>query len=479
MNAAWFPFWLQIQTPVYVPEWLGIDPLRLRPSTRVKATFLYRPFDLVAGARMLAALLGACTILWVFLLAREFVGKHLALGASALYTVSFLSVRDSHFATNDMAMAFWVTLAGWLMVKAYRGDRTRDWILASALGGIAVAMKYNAFPLLLALGVLRFLSLKKGEAPFSWLIYVRSCLLYGGVAVLTFLLICPFPFLDPSTFWNEIRDLSEKSQNQWSGQANIWSGWMLLDTLYTSEGGLTLLFALLGLGLACARWQWELILFPLLYSLLIMTHPLFFARFAIPLLPWLALLALLGIRETVGRWRCRNAGMGILLLLCLIQPLAKDLRFHALMRQTDTRIQCVHWFKTSVPEPVLIAAGMFGIPIPYRNVEPPWSTLLDTRFVLIDTLPTDELSRLDQLSYPLRYIALSHFDPFPGHWPEFLEERRQAVCRYLQTEKPIQVFSPFRDGWEGRVDVEDSYAPFRDLWSRSGPGPQIEIYQRS
>lgn len=166
MNAAWFPFWLQIQTPVYVPEWLGIDPLRLRPSTRVKATFLYRPFDLVAGARMLAALLGACTILWVFLLAREFVGKHLALGASALYTVSFLSVRDSHFATNDMAMAFWVTLAGWLMVKAYRGDRTRDWILASALGGIAVAMKYNAFPLLLALGVLRFLSLKKGEAPF-------------------------------------------------------------------------------------------------------------------------------------------------------------------------------------------------------------------------------------------------------------------------------------------------------------------------
>jgi dolichyl-phosphate-mannose--protein O-mannosyl transferase len=105
-------------------------------------------------ARGVSATFGVLTILIVFLGARKFLNRDAALFAAFFLAISPLHVRDSHFATTDVALTFFALLAGFAVLRILGRQHWRDFAWAGAAAGLVTATKYIGIlfmgPLLLA-----------------------------------------------------------------------------------------------------------------------------------------------------------------------------------------------------------------------------------------------------------------------------------------------------------------------------------------
>ena len=320
----------------------------------------------------MSALFGSLAILLVFFVGRRLGNDQTGLIAALIAGCSFLFVRDSHYAVNDVAMTFWIFSSFLAAIWAYESKCRWRWIFASALAGIAVAFKYNAFPMVVTISVLYWLQWREKETREKPLFLIRDIILFGSISVLAFLLICPFPVIDPSSFWSGVADQAKKNTAEWTGQKHVWSGFLLLETLFISEGIISLLLAAAGIFFIFQKKKWLFVIFPALYLLLILTHPLFFARFAIPILPWIALSAAVGIVGLQERFHLSKIIYGLLIFACALEPFTKDLRSNYLLKQEDTRVQCLRWFLSEEKESAYLALGMFSTSLVYRDIPQPW-----------------------------------------------------------------------------------------------------------
>ncbi|MBL7063553.1 MAG: glycosyltransferase family 39 protein [Anaerolineae bacterium] len=92
--------------------------------------------ETVAGLRMLSALLGAASVLTTFLLARELWGQRVAWLTAILLAFGHYHVHYSRLAVNNIADAFFVTLALWLLVRGLSSRRPYHFALAGAVMGL-------------------------------------------------------------------------------------------------------------------------------------------------------------------------------------------------------------------------------------------------------------------------------------------------------------------------------------------------------
>ncbi|MGC9330042.1 MAG: hypothetical protein ACP5I1_20570, partial [Candidatus Hinthialibacter sp.] len=165
-----------------------------------------------------------------------------------------------------------------------------------------------------------------------------------------------------------------------------------------------------------------------------------------------------------------------LFLLAAVEPLIKDCRSNYLLKQTDSRIEFLHWLRTERPEKALIAVDQFSVPLVYRSVADFWTAPLDPRIIYIDSLPSDQLDQLNSLNHPVAWIAVSGFVTLPGYLSDSYEERRTALREFTGNKKAFKIFQPFTHPWNlSPQDAEDAYSPFQNLWKRKQPGPVIEI----
>ncbi len=110
---------------------------------------------IVLVGRVLSALLDVGTVLLVYALARRY-GRAYANLAAFLLAVCVLHIQLAHFFATDTWVTFFATAAVLALVRGAERERTRDFILAGALTGAAVASKasvaFLAFPALAAVG---------------------------------------------------------------------------------------------------------------------------------------------------------------------------------------------------------------------------------------------------------------------------------------------------------------------------------------
>src|SRR5438552_9054781 len=100
------------------------------------------PFFLIP--RALSAVLGTTTVLVVYRIGRRLSGETTGVVAALFMALAFLHVRDSHFATTDVAMTFLLMQSISLLIDAHLSKRPRDFVIAGIVGGLAAATKYNA-----------------------------------------------------------------------------------------------------------------------------------------------------------------------------------------------------------------------------------------------------------------------------------------------------------------------------------------------
>jgi dolichyl-phosphate-mannose-protein mannosyltransferase len=269
----------------------------------------------VAG-RTVSALLALLTLPVVFSMGRALGGPEAGAWAAGLLAVSPLHVVNAHFLTPDAALAFWMAVAGWALVRGWP-------MLAGFSAGLALATKPTAAFLLPLFAIVHVRHRPKG----FWRAY--PCLVAG------FVLGEPYAVIDPRQWISSLGYFLSHNTTGLGpvGPATI-LGRHLLDLALYGLGPIALAMALFGLvrgrslllGAACGL---------LFTSLLLTWVPL--ARYELPLLPFLAVAAGLGLRALLAPTR---ALVGV---LALLPPAAVSMAQVDLLRDTHTAQQAADW----------------------------------------------------------------------------------------------------------------------------------------
>ena len=228
--------------------------------------------------------------------------------------VNYLHARDSHFATVDVPMTFFITLSIAFALR-FVGTRSRTDALASALfAGLATSAKYNAALVILGLAVAATHDLRRRPAE-AWRRAAVTLLLAGLVMVLAFALTSPYAALQ----WQGVVQGLVRQRRVLFGGPGV-PAWRihLLETLPGAFGWPG--FVAVIVGLLRAIWKRrpsDLVLLafvvPVFASMAGMTWVL--PRYPLLLVPPLAMLAAEATLSLPGRRAVWLVAAGVLLVL--------------------------------------------------------------------------------------------------------------------------------------------------------------------
>lgn len=284
INAiAYVPFYLfgsatgtidnldDIAAPVTLASGVGISP---RPST-----FLL--------GRFVSLLFGVGAVALVYLIGRRLTGSWVVgmLGA-LLLAISPGAVQHSRYITPDMTQLFFVLLAFWGATLVFQRGARWDYVLAGVGVGLAASGKYNGALIGVALVGAHFLR-------HGWR-GVRDPRLYMALALapVAFFATTPYALFDTETFFAHMRAEAQHYATGHIGMDGDTLRWYL-DYLWVTGGPVSLLaLAEVGRGLyKRIKPVMLLSIFPVLYFVFINSFAVRNDRTALPLIPFLYLLA--------------------------------------------------------------------------------------------------------------------------------------------------------------------------------------------
>ncbi|MEO8376382.1 MAG: glycosyltransferase family 39 protein, partial [Candidatus Sumerlaeota bacterium] len=162
--------------------------------------------------RLVSAIIGALTVIPVFLLARNLYGLTAGFVAGLAIAVAPMHVLNSHYLKEEVYLAFFVSLSTLFFVK-WIARRKRSplnlWFFLSAISAAAaMASKY--------IGVVAVLTLLAVLMVYTrgWKERLRLMTLAVALSFLTFLVLCPQLFLN---FANFMRDFSYEASHGATG----------------------------------------------------------------------------------------------------------------------------------------------------------------------------------------------------------------------------------------------------------------------
>jgi hypothetical protein len=312
------------------------------------------PGELFALARVVVALLGTLAVWLLHRAGARLFDRATGLLAAALAAVAFLPVFYGHLALNDVPAMAAASAALLATVHVLRGGGWRAVALGGLAAGLAAGTKYTAgivlLPLLSAVVVAR-----PG---------VRSAAALGGLALAAtlagFLLANPYALLDFPAFHHGLAQQRTYASGDELAKLGLTQRSGILYYLWTLTWGLGWVPALAALGgavlLVLRERTTALVLLPapLLYLLFMGMQERYFARWLLPVLPILILLAAyLGVvlaRELAHRApRLAPATAALVALALLGQGLLASLHVDRVLARPDTRGTLRAWMLAHVP----------------------------------------------------------------------------------------------------------------------------------
>lgn len=331
------------------------------------------------AGRIIAVVLGVLTVYAVYALGRRMYSKPVGLMAALFMAVAPLHVMHSKFMAVDVPATFFLVLSLIYANRIPKDTRIRNYILAGLLAGFAAATKYNAGLVLISLIAVHLASAKGRLVVHAVSPRLLAGMLSAGVG---FLIGCPGVLLNTQAF---VRDFRFEMLHVNTGHgllfAKTGSGFLyhLTHSLLPGLGPALLALALFGVlyallqsrplnGLArlflpwraqtpmpeTAARDWMLVVFLAAYYALIGTAEVRFARYVMPILPVITLLAARVVVE-LEQWLARRsripaAGVTVIVLLVIGYTAAYSAALDTMFAFRDTRDQAAAWIETNVPE---------------------------------------------------------------------------------------------------------------------------------
>lgn len=426
-------------------------------------------------ARALTAVLGVAGLHAAYRLGRAAGGTRVGLLAAGLLAVNYVHVRDSHFATTDVALTLLMTHALGAQLGVLRRGRTRDYCWAGVLTGLAGSVKYTGLGLVVPLLLAHFLHRARGARASATGGLGRLSLALGLLAA-AFVATSPFVVLDFAT----AREMLSSSppfvqiQQVYGAPPPVDAsgvGWLLgLGLRYGCGPGIAALWLL---ALACVLWRtvrrgarrsatWLLlvgsqvaVLVPLVLS------PAAFVRYILPLMPAMVVLVaawtLVAVRRLVGSRRALVVAVSLLAAASL-DPAVRALRTLRLMRLPDTRHEARLWIAENLPpRSALRAHPAHGINRPVLPHGYRYESLLD--------LPASGAS----------WVLLEQA-PVPAFTPRVPEELLQWIRAHGALAARFDPGSPSAQGTPVYDPSDAFYIPLAGHPAVRAAGPLLEIY---
>ncbi len=434
----------------------------------------WEPFFLIP--RLLSAAAGVATVAVLFLVVRRLTNDDAAgLAASVLLASSFLHVRDSHFGVTDVSMTFLVMSAVALLLHAHDRPALRGFALAGLVAGLATSTRYNAALLASPAVVSAVAAWRAGDrhAP------VRIPM-FGVMMVAGFVAGTPYAVLDPQRFWI---DASSEATHLGAGHGlDLGPGWVYHATT-TLRHGVTLPVlgaAVAGLVAAFRMRSWRAAIvfaFPIVYYIVAGRGETVFARYMIPMVPFVCAAAGVLIALAVRAVPRSTAHDATTLIVAASLALAvgsvsfwKSVRLDRLMARTDSRVLAAEWLlqQGSAGEAVYISGSHYGRPDlfvrgkpgpltvvtfdPQAQVfrDPDGSEVPSPQWIVVQQSPLIQYSHVpDAITHRLRDYDLRH------------------SVRAVNMNQP-HVYDQ-QDAW---------FVPLAGFDGVARPGPNLSIYRR-
>jgi 4-amino-4-deoxy-L-arabinose transferase-like glycosyltransferase len=304
--------------------------------------------------RGLAALVGAFSILVVYLIARLVTSNRLsAVLAALLISVDAVSVKNSHFIRPDILAIFFALISVLFALKIVEDPSRKKYILAGAGLGLATSSKYNlafvVIPLLVA-------HLIRNRERFFW---DKEIYIAGFVAVIVFILTTPFAVLDPSRFLSigPTEDALIYSTGHPGAEGNSLQWYITF--LWTTQSW-TLVLASGAAILLFLRREWKglvFLSFPLVYFVFISLYTVHFDTTILPVIPFIAVLAawLVGIISDwlIRKYKIRRLFSSLVFALAAMvlafPPLRASAAYDSRLLLPDGRERARQWIEANLP----------------------------------------------------------------------------------------------------------------------------------
>ena len=456
-------------------------------SSAVEFEHLYRvdPSVFFLLGRLTSALMGILNIVIIYLVGQKASNQKTGLLAALFLSLSFLHVRDSHFAVPDVMMTLLVSTSVLLCLLATKDANRKLVYWAAFFCGLTIASKWSAWPVIIPLGYAFILLYTKNYAalPMNRLVYFAAgsaiWLLIGFFLPAFQLVLTPGSYIAYAL--TELRSGASGGFGVW--QIDTAPGYIFyLNTLWVGMGGILLLFGIAGI----LRRVWTiftsrneigilLLLFPLVYyGLMGATHH-YFARYALPLIPFLVLFASEAVVASIAVLESRLIKTGwivfsILVIAASAQPILNSVRFDFLMTQVDTRTIAKIWIEENIPAGSKIAMD-WPIHVPPLSADKYDITIIGKTGLADRSIEYYYRERFEYL------IASSYIYDIPLVTKE-LDENHKTFYKLLASEaKLIKDFNPASEPDKVPFDFDEIYGPFVSLWQRERPGPSLQIYE--
>jgi hypothetical protein len=302
-----------------------------------------------------------------------------------------LHVMHSKFMAVDVPATFFVSLALLYALRiTQEGGKWRDYLLAGFFTGFAAATKYNTGLVILSPVVAHMMM---GKAGLRQKIFNSKLFSMLVVTVAGFLIGTPGVLINYAKFSKDfLFEVNHVRTGHGLVFVNTGLGWTyhFMHSLLPGMGLPLLVLAVVGLIFALKRWtpaDYILLTFALVYYLMIGAAQVRFARYVIPLLPILAVLAARACAEvmegvspnysrqtspTCPRERPRSPGLApqflciVIVVVVCAYTLLSSLALNSMFNRPDTRELAANWIKKSIPEGTSI-----GLPtIPWYYTPP-------------------------------------------------------------------------------------------------------------
>ena len=327
-------------------------------------------------ARAHSAVLGALTIVLVYVLARQIWsgdrGRWSGALAALFVTFSFNHVKESHFGVTDAALTFFVALAFLAILHALRRGTTGAYAVAGLACGIACATKYSGLPV--AAGLVIAHAAGGRDALRRW---PRLAIGLAAVPV-GFFLGYPYALLNWPPFLEHLGWLSSMSD----GPRDI-AGRFDYLALYATKSGFgwpfTIVLAVASVFAVYRRKPGELVAVGVMAMLIAsITHSShrFFPRYLLPVLPFAALLVAGALMDGAAwlaeraprRARVVPALLALASLLLVLPQAVQAVDFVRAIQRPDTRVQAYHYILDHLPRGSVIATEdpFLRLPTGYR-----------------------------------------------------------------------------------------------------------------
>lgn len=329
------------------------------------------PGDFYYGARLLSVAIAAGTIALVHQAGLRW-GARAALAAAALMAVLPMHVRESHFALTDTPLTCAAALTLLLTLRACERPSLGAFLLAGAAAGLAAGIKYNGL-MAVSMPLAAAFAPGRGRHPSraaAASVVVASC-------VAAFFLTTPYAIFDLPAFLNGFGTQAAAFRER---SATVEPSWLVYARhLRLAFGWPGILLCLAGLALAVyqtargpGRMRWLLLLvFPGVYFYLINGWGLLFARYAMPIVPFMSLWAGIAMIAIVDRiagtaWPAlaRRTVAVALVAAVLVPPLIESVQWVRLHGAETTQEQAWKWVKQHIwhQSVVLSEARRFDLP---------------------------------------------------------------------------------------------------------------------